>query len=513
MLKIFGRSNRPRRFMSIGRLRCALGVCLGVALGCSAIARPNRLPNIVLIVADDLGYGDLGSYGQQVIQTPRLDRMAAEGMRFTQFYAGTTVCAPSRCVLMTGLHTGHARVRGNGSDRVETLKANDVTVAEVLKLAGYATAICGKWGLGSDLPGNEGLPNDHGFDFFYGYLSQVHAHNYYPTFLWRNKERVPLENVVRRVGRSLGGIATKKVQYSADLIRHQAIDFVKQHRNGPFFLYWPTTLPHGNSELNATGGNGYEVPDFGIYADRSWPERDKGKAAMITRMDADCGQLFDTLHNLGIEDNTLVLFASDNGPQPDRFVPGDRFHRSGPLRGMKRDMYEGGIRVPLIARWPGKISAGDTSDWVGYFGDVFATLGALTRQPVPKGLDSISMLPTLMGNHAKQQQHDYLYWEFYEGGTKQAVRWHDWKAVRMPMITGNTELYNLAIDPGETNDVAADHPDIVRRLEQMMQQAHKPNPVWQAPTEKIAQKRQLRSGHAGGSQATSHFEHAKSINR
>ncbi len=490
MIKTSCHSKRSLSSVSAGLPRCAMlvGVYLALVACGNAVAAADRLPNVVLIMADDLGYGDLGCYGQKLIETPRLDRMATEGRRFTQFYAGSTVCAPARCVLMTGLHTGHARVRGNGNDRVESLQHDDVTVAEMLKRAGYATAICGKWGLGAALPGNEGLPNDHGFDVFYGYLSQVHAHNYYPTFLWRNKERVALANVVKPLGRSLGGVATKKVQYSPDLVSHEGIEFVKQHRDGPFFLYWPTTLPHANSDLNAAGGNGNEVPDYGVYADRPWSDRDKGKAAMITRMDADIGRLFDTLRELGIDNNTLVLFTSDNGPQPDRRLVVDRFHPAGPLRGLKRDLYEGGIRVPLIARWPGRVPAGTSSDWVGYFGDVFATLCELTHQTAPKNLDSISMLPTLRGNSASQRDHDYLYWEFYEQGTKQAVRWKDWKAVRMPMITGKTELYDLADDLGESKDVAANHPDIVRRLEQMMDKAHVPNPVWRTATERSAQK-------------------------
>jgi arylsulfatase A-like enzyme/glucose/arabinose dehydrogenase len=446
-------------------------------LGDAATAA-DRPPNIVLVLADDLGYGDLGCYGQKLIETPRLDRLAAEGIRFTQFYAGSTVCAPSRCVLMTGLHTGHGRVRGNGAEQISSLTHCDVTIATMLKQAGYATALCGKWGLGADLPGNEGLPNDQGFDYFFGYLSQVHAHNYYPDFLWRNKKQVPLQNVLRKRPRSLRSDSTKKLEYSPDLVRDEAIKFVKQHRDQPFFLYWATTIPHADNEAKAATGDGQEVPDYGIYADRPWPSPDRGQAAMITRLDSDVGRLLDTLRELGIEKNTLVLFTSDNGPHHEGGQNTERFDANGPLRGMKRDLYEGGIRVPLIARWPGTVPAGAVSDHIGYFGDAFATLADLAQQSAPKDLDSISMLPTFRGQQDKQQEHDYLYWEFYEQETKQAMRWQNWKAVRMPMITGSTELYDLAADGGETKNVASVHAEIAHRLEKLMDEAHVPDPHW-----------------------------------
>jgi uncharacterized sulfatase len=450
-----------------------------VATECIA-APPDPPPNIVLILADDLGYGDLGCYGQQLIQTPRLDRMAAEAMRFTQFYAGSTVCAPSRCVLMTGLHTGHARVRGNGGGRIQSLHSNDRTIAEVLQQAGYATALCGKWGLGDIPDGATGLPNVQGFDYFYGYLNQTHAHNYYPDFLWRNTDRIALSNVVTHYpeANSLGGFATKKIEYSPDLITGEALRFVREHRDRPFFLYWATTVPHANNEARRALGDGQEVPDYGPYADQPWANSDKGQAAMITRMDADIGRLFDLLAELGIDDKTLVLFSSDNGPHREGGQSAERFDPNGPLRGMKRDLYEGGVRVPLLARWPGQIPAGRTSDHIAYHGDVFATLAELAGQPAPGGLDSISMLPTLTGRDSEQKQHEYLYWEFYEQGSKQAVRWQNWKAVRKPMLTGKTELYNIEDDLGETTDVAAASPDVVRRLEQMMDSAHVPDPNW-----------------------------------
>ncbi len=439
-----------------------------------------RPPNIILILADDLGYSDLGCYGQQVIETPHIDRLAADGMRFTQFYAGSTVCAPSRCVLMTGLHTGHARVRGNGAASITSLHDGDDTLAELLKPAGYATAVCGKWGLGVEGRNNQGRPNDQGFDYFYGYLNQTQAHNYYPEFLWRNTERVPLPNVVTHKPQpnSPGGIATRKGAYSPDLVADEALRFVEQHRDQPFFLYWATTLPHANNEARAATGNGTEVPEYGSYSDRDWPDPDKGYAAMIARLDAHVGRLIDTLDRLGIADNTLVLFTSDNGPHREGGQDTDRFDPNGPLRGFKRDLYEGGVRVPLIVRWPKTIPAGSTSDHVGYAGDFFATLAELTNQTLPANLDSISILPTLKGHSGQQQRHEYLYWEFYEQGSKQAVRAQNWKAIRMPMLTGTTELYDLASDPSEMTNVAAEHPEVVHRLETMMDQAHVDDPNW-----------------------------------
>jgi uncharacterized sulfatase len=449
----------------------------------SLAGQVDKPPNVVLILADDLGYGDLGCYGQRVIETPRLDRIAAEGMRFTQFYAGSTVCAPSRCVLMTGLHTGHARVRGNGPASIASLKTEDVTVPDMLKQAGYATALCGKWGLGDTQRGNQGRPNDQGFEYFYGYLNQTHAHNYYPDFLWRDTERVALQNVVTHIPQpdSPGGYATKKVEYSHDLIVDEAISFVRTHRDRPFFLFWAITIPHANNEARRALGNGQEVPDYGIYSDRSWPDPDKGQAAMITRMDESVGRLIDTLKELGVDKNTLILFTSDNGPHHEGGQDVERFDPNGPLRGMKRDLYEGGIRVPMLARWPNRIPAGRTSDHMSYHGDIFATLAEATKQQLPEKLDSISMLPMLTGQDDQQKQHEYLYWEFYEQGSKQAVRWNEWKAVRMPMLTGKTELYNITSDLGETTNVAADHPEIVSELHQMMDMAHVPDPNWSSP--------------------------------
>ena len=452
---------------------------------CLAQARePLDKPNIVFIMADDLGYGDLGCYGQQKIQTPVLDQMARHGIQFRNFYAGCTVCASSRSVLMTGQHMGHTWVRGNaGTDMsVQTLRTEDVTVAERLKAAGYQTGLCGKWGLGDAVQGNTGLPNDQGFDFFYGYLNQVHAHNYYPEFLWRNKKKEMLRNVVQGVGRSYGGFeggwATKRTDYSHDLVVEEALQFINRSQDAPFFLYLALTIPHANNEGTRGTGDGQEVPDYGIYGDKAWKKQDKGQAAMITRMDRDIGRINDLLEKLGIAKNTVVMFTSDNGHHNEGGHNPATFDPNGPLRGMKRDLYEGGIRVPLIAHWPGTTPAGVVSDHIGYFGDLMATACELAGVETPEKTDSVSMVPVLTNKAEKQGQHKYLYWEFYEQGSKQAVREGNWKAVRMPMHTGAIELYDLSTDLGEATNVASKHPEIVNRLAGYMQEAHVPNLNW-----------------------------------
>lgn len=437
--------------------------------------------NIIFILADDLGYGDLGCYGQKIIQTPQLDKMAREGMRFTQFYAGCTVCAPSRSVLMTGQHTGHTWVRGNagGDTLIQSLRDEDVTVAEVLKPAGYRTGLIGKWGLGEvDQPG---FPLRQGFDSFFGYLSQVHAHNYYPEFLYRNEQKQKLRNEVRLpegkdVG-FLGGSATKRVEYSHDLFAKEALDFVKANQTNPFFLYLALTTPHANNEATRMTGNGAEVPDFGIYSDRDWPDQDKGQAAMITRMDADIGKLFELLKELNIDDNTLVFFSSDNGPHNESNHNLERFQPSGPLTGTKRSLTEGGIRVPFIARWPNRIKANSTSDHVGYFGDVMATCAEVVGTKLPENVDSISILPTLTGQ-GTQAKHDYLYWEFYEQGSRQSVRFGNWVAIRQPMFDGTIKLYDLSKDLAEKHDVATENPQVVEQAKTYLADAHQPNENW-----------------------------------
>ena len=465
-----------REFLKAAGLAAASFVsgCQGERTRREAGAASDR-PNIIFILADDLGYGDLGCYGQRTIQTPNLDQMAVEGMSFTDHYAGSTVCAPSRCCLMTGLHTGHARVRGN--DRVP-LRPTDVTVAELLQRAGYATGIVGKWGLGE--PETTGIPNKKGFDYWFGYLNQLHAHNSYPDYLWRNEEKVPLANVVKPINPP-GGVATKRVQYSNDLFTTEALKFVTQNRNRPFFLYLAYTIPHANNEA---GKNGMEVPSYGPYADEDWPEPQKGHAAMITRMDGDIGKLFALLKKLGLEERTLVLFSSDNGPHKEGGADPNFNDSNGPLRGNKRDMYEGGIRVPLIARWPGRIAAGTGTNHVSAFWDFLPTCCEVAGVTSPAGIDGRSILPTLLGQPEKQQKHPYLYWEFHEQGKKQAVRIDNWKGVRLNVAkdpNGPVELYDLATDLGEEHNVADAHPEIVAQIAKIMVSARTPSEHWTWP--------------------------------
>ena len=439
----------------------------------------DRKPNVVFVLADDLGYGDLGVYGQKLIHTPNLDRLAAEGLRFTDFYAGSTVCAPSRAVLMTGRHTGHVSVRGNaggGAQSIQTLRAGERTLAHLFKDAGYATALFGKWGLGET--GSPGHPNRMGFDAFFGYLNQRHAHNYYPSFLFRGEARVPLRNVPEKEDEDGAGWARTRVEYSHDVIVDEALRWVDENRAKPFFLYLAVTLPHANNEAKAGTGDGQEVPDYGEYAREPWPNPDKGQAAMISRLDRDVGRLLARLEERGLAKDTLVLFSSDNGPHQEGGNDPERFDANGPLRGLKRALHEGGIRVPLIARWPGRSAPGSVSAHVGYFGDFFATFAEMLGRPVPPGLDSLSLLPSLTGKPADQKAHAYLYWEFYEQGGRQAVRFGRWKAIREPMGTGRVQLFDLATDVGEERDLASARGDLVAQAVRHMDAAHVPDPAW-----------------------------------
>jgi arylsulfatase A-like enzyme len=458
-----------------------IGLCSAVVMSFSPAQGADK-PNIIFVLADDLGYGDLGCYGQKLIQTPNLDRMAAEGMRFTQFYAGAPVCAPSRAVLMTGLHVGHVSVRGNAGGKAsdpasmgpQTLAHHETTVAEVLKKADYATALVGKWGIGELGSGSE--PTKRGFDYFFGYLNQTHAHNYYPDFLVRDESQVKLQNEVPGNGPFGQGWATRKVEYSADLFAAEAGQWIDKHKAGPFFLYLALTLPHANNEAGRALKDGQEVPDYGPYAGTDWSNPNKGQAAMITRMDAQIGALFAQLKKLGLDEKTIVFFSSDNGPHREGGNDSKFFNASGGLRGIKRDLYEGGIRTPFIARWPGKIAAGKTSAHVGYFGDVMATFAELAGAPAPANLDSISIAPELLGQ--PQKKHAVLYWEFHEGGTKQAVLLDQrWKGVRIHP-EAKMELYDLTTDPGETRDLRESQPEIAQRIEALLNSSRSENLNW-----------------------------------
>ncbi len=440
-------------------------------------------PNLIWIMADDLGYGDLGCYGQQVIQTPHLDRMAREGMRFTHFYAGATVCAPSRSVLMTGLHHGHTRVRGNAGQAnpaAQALQPSDVTVAGVLQKAGYKTALLGKWGLGNVGAASSGLPRKHGFDYFFGYLSQHHAHNHFPDFLWRNEDRVKLPNVVTPVGDEGGGYATEAVQFADDLFADDALKFVSENKAGPFFLYWSMVIPHANNERGRNLGDGAQVPDYGPYADKDWPPQDKGQAAMITRLDGYVGRMLAHLRTLGIEENTLVVFTSDNGPHNESKHDLTRFRPAGPYSGIKRSLTDGGIRVPFIAWWPGKIQAGAESAHVGYFPDWLPTAAALAKAPAPAKTDGLSLVPVLTGNPDAQKQHEFLYWEFHEGSFKQAAICQGrWKGIRSGGPDAPIQLFDQSNDVAERTNVADQHPDIAAKIGDYLQTARTPLPEWE----------------------------------
>ncbi|MEX2428824.1 MAG: arylsulfatase [Bacteroidales bacterium] len=430
-----------------------------------------KKPNIIYILADDLGYGDIGAYGQTEIQTPNLDKMAEKGIRFTQHYSGSTVCAPSRCVLMTGLHTGHAKIRANSS---LPLSEEDVTVGNLLQDAGYKTGVIGKWGLGE--LNTTGHPNKQGFDYFFGYLSQLRAHNFYPDYLWRNTEKVPLDNEVVYVQegklKGRGSAAVEKNEYSHDLFTADALNFVEESADEPFFLYLAYTIPHTNNEHWLVDEHGMEVPDYGQYADKDWPDAQKGLAAMITLMDRDIGKIKEKLEKLGIDKNTLVIFTSDNGPHSEGENDPKFFNSSGGLRGQKRDLYEGGIRVPMIAYWPETIEPGQTSDHISAHWDFLPSACDLAGIEAPDNIDGISFMPELLGE--EQAEHKALYWEFNlpNKGGKQAVRKGKWKLVKLDILDPSKtrlELYNLENDRAEQQDVSEQYPEVLAEMKKLLE--------------------------------------------
>ncbi len=438
-----------------------------------ASARPDK-PNIILILADDLGYGDLGSYGQKKIKTPHLDRLATEGIRFTQAYSGSTVCAPARSVLMTGRHAGRTRVRGNAGGIAQALRAEDTTIASILQHSGYRTALIGKWGLGDTGEAESGLPRKQGFDSFFGYLNQRHAHNTYPSWLWRDEQKVRLKNTVPNETPVGSGVSDNRAEFAPDLFAAEALSFIREQKDAPFFLYFATTIPHAN---NAGGSNGIEVPELGEYENRDWPPVEKAFAALVSRLDRHVGDILDLLNELGIDDRTLILFSSDNGPHREGGRRPAFFDSNGPLRGIKRDLTDGGIRVPAIARWPGTIPAGKTSDAIWYFPDVLPTFASLAGAEIPDNIDGVDLTPTLTGKPQPSLSDRFLYWEFHEGGTKQASRQGPWKAIRKSP-GAKLELYRLDRDIAEKTDLADRHPDIVRRFDEFLSTARTESPEW-----------------------------------
>ncbi|MEM1297177.1 MAG: arylsulfatase, partial [Verrucomicrobiota bacterium] len=422
-------------------------------------------PNIIYILLDDAGYGDFSCYGQEKFQTPNIDRLATEGMKFTDHYAGSTVCAPTRCVLMTGLHTGNAFVRGNREVKPEgqaPMPGNIVTIPRLLKKAGYTTGAFGKWGLGA--PGSPSDPIEH-FDQFYGYNCQRQAHNFYPTHLWKNDEKVEFPD---------------RDVYSHDVIMEEALGFVRNNAKNPFFIYLPITIPHAAMQVPEDYAKPWreKFPQFnektGKYGGSVVKNPVANFPAMMTKMDDGIGQLLALLDELGIDENTLILFSSDNGPHKEGGHDPDFWDSNGPLKGYKRDLYEGGIRVPLLARWPGKIAAGSESDLISAHWDMLPTFSELGGADIPANLDGISMVPTLLGK-GKQLEHAYLYWEFYERGGRKAARFGKWKAVQNNMgknPDAPIELYDLEASSTEQVNLADQFPEFVEQAKQIFAEAH-----------------------------------------
>lgn len=473
--------------------------------------KEQNAPNIIYILADDLGYGELGAYGQQKIETPNIDKLAESGMVFTQHYSGSPVCAPSRCVLLTGLHSGHAYVRGNDEwasrgnvwDYVEMIKdpslegqrplpEETTTIGSLLQTAGYKTAIVGKWGLGA--PGTVGVPNMQGFDFFFGYNCQRQAHTYNPVHLWKNNDRVFTGNDTIKPNTRLAEGADPLdpdsykdfwlKKYSPDLMFDEIQSFVNDNSEDPFFLYWATPIPHAAIQAPPEWVD-YYVDKFGdeepYIGDKGYfPQRypHAAYAGMISYLDMQVGLLIKQLKELGIYDNTMIVFSSDNGPTYNGGTDSEWFNSAGMFaEGYGRTkgfVYEGGIRIPMVVNWPGKVIAGK-SDHISAFWDVLPTLCDVAGVSIPDSIDGISFLPTLLGE-TSQEDHDYLYWEFpsYEG--QQAVRMGDWKAIRKDIFKGNMELqlFNLETDPLEEHNVADQFPDIVEKIEAIMKEAHVP---------------------------------------
>lgn len=452
----------------------------------SQMRKPSDRPNIIYILADDLGYGDLSVYGQNKFETPHIDKLAAKGILFTQHYSGSTVCAPSRSALMTGMHTGHTVVRGNREIMPEgqyPIPDETYTLAEYLKEAGYVTGAFGKWGLG--YPGSEGDPNFQGFDTFYGYNCQRIGHNYYPYHLWSNQDSIVL----------VGNSGTDKGEYAPNLIHEKTLQFLEDNRDRPFFAYVPTIIPHAELLVpedihkqysgkfepetpykGTDSGPGYKVGGYG-----SQPEPHAAFVGMVRLLDQQIGEIVKKVEQLGIADNTIIIFTSDNGPHKEGGADPDYFDSNGPFKGYKRDLYEGGIRVPMIVNWSHKIAEGSKTDHISAFWDVFPTVVDLLGGKEVAGLDGISFLPTLAGKGGDQPVHPYLYWEFHELGGRQAVRMGNWKGVKYNVLkdpTSQLELYDLSTDIGEENNVALEYPDITVEMQKILEKARTPSDVF-----------------------------------
>ena len=443
-------------------------------------------PNIIYILADDLGYGDLSSYGQQKFNTPNIDKLASQGMLFTQYYSGSTVCAPSRSAFLTGMHTGHTFIRGNKEIQPEgqfPIPDNTNTLAELLKEAGYVTGAFGKWGLG--FPGSEGDPVNQGFDIFYGYNCQRLGHKYYPDHLWSNRDSIVIpenKNFANKV-------------YAPTLIHEKTLQFIEQNKDKPFFAYVASIIPHAElaapEEIMKKYRNKFlpEKAYDGNFTNDEYrnggyePQKESHAAfaAMVDLLDKQVGEIMNKVNELGIADNTIIVFTSDNGPHTEGGADPDYFNSNGPLKGFKRDLYEGGIRVPMIVKWPGKIKEGSKSELISAAWDIFPTVSEMLGLKTPKGLDGISILPELLGNKENQKQHEYLYWEFHEKGGRQAVRMGDWKAVKYNVFkkpNAPIELYNLSNDIGEKKNVAAQNPQIVKKMEGLLKSARTQSSVF-----------------------------------
>ena len=448
-------------------------------------------PNIIYILADDLGYGDLSLTGQDKFDTPNIDKLASQGMVFSQHYSGATVCAPSRSALLTGMHTGHTIVRGNKEVQPEgqyPIPSETYTIAEMLKEAGYKTSVFGKWGLG--FPGSEGDANMQGFDEFYGYNCQRQAHNYYPYHLWHNQEKITLK----------GNEDSGQAIYAPDLIHEESIKFIEQNKDSTFFMFYATPLPHAelllpDRYIEKYRGKLLPENDFqGVDNGRTFKNGGYGSqkephaafAAMINHLDAQVGDIMNKLEELGIADNTIVIFTSDNGPHREGGADPNYFDSNGIYKGFKRDLYEGGVHVPMIARWPAKIKAGSKTDHISAFWDIMPTFAEILGKNLDSTIDGISFLPTLM-DQKNQKQHEYLYWEFHEKGGRIAIRKGKWKGVKYDVLTHpnrEIELYNLEEDPGENKNLAAIHTDITEELTGLMKEARTPSDIFQfsAPT-------------------------------